>query len=233
MAISDIIKYQKLDLTLYNLEKDYIQSTEIKRVYNCQNMYKARLDALVKLNKELEELYVQLTKLEAKFDEVDADKANYNVKFEEFTEIKEFEDYERNLAKYEENLINVNRDVSRIIKRISEINAENKKLNEQMDSLNNEYAKASNILSAKKKEMKKSAEPMLIQLNEMSKKIEESMLASYKELRNAKKMPAFVPYLEGNCCGCGMNISIEVDKKVVKSGDYAECPNCGRIVYKL
>lgn len=233
MAIPDMIKYQKLDLTLYNLEKDYIQSTEIKRVYNCQNMYKARLDTLVKLNKELEDLYAQLAKLEIRFDEVDLDKESFTVSFDNFVEIKQYEDYERNLAKYEESLISVNRESSRIIKRISEINAESKKINEQMDSLNNEYAKASNILSAKKKDMKKSAEPMLIQLNEMSKNIDEKLLAAYKELRSAKKMPAYVAYKDGNCCGCGMNISIEVDKKLLKLGDYTECPNCGRLVYKL
>ena len=46
-------------------------------------------------------------------------------------------------------------------------------------------------------------------------------------------MPAFVMYSDGNCLGCGMDISVEVDKLITKIGDCAECPNCGRIVYKI
>lgn len=233
MAINEIIKYQKLDLTLYKLEKDYSQCKEIERVYQCQTMYKARLEALTKLSKELEELYNQLSKLEEKFDEADTEKVNFKVDFESFTELQEFDDYEKKLAKYEENMININREASRLIKRIGEINAENKKYNEQMDTLNAEYAKAGEILKIKKLKMQKTAEPILKQLEAMSGNIEQKLIDKYKLLRNAKKMPAFVPYQEGSCLGCGMNIAIEVDKKLVKAGDYAECPHCGRIVYKM
>ncbi len=233
MAITEIIKYQKLDLTLYKLEKDYSQCKEIERVYQCQTMYKARLEALGKLSKELEELYQQLSKLEDRFEEIDGEKDGLKVNFESFSELDEFDEYEKKLAKHEESMININRDASRLIKKISEINAENKKYNEQMDTLNAEYAKAGKILSNKKREMQKSAGPILKQLEIMSANIEEKLLEKYKLLRSAKKMPAFVPYQDGSCLGCGMNIEIEVDKKLEKAGDYAECPHCGRIVYKM
>lgn len=232
MAISDIIKYQKLDLTLYNLEREYSQSVEIKRVYHFQKLYKDRLDTLVKLNSELEELYNQLARLETKFDEINLERSAFEVDFQQFQEIKEFEEYEKSLAKYEDSLINLNRDVSRVVKRISEINADNKKINDNMDTLNKDHGVASQVLTAKKQEMQKSAQPILLQLKEMEKNIDKKMLNSYHALRKAKKMPAFVPYIDGNCCGCGMDISIEVNKKISKAGDHAECPNCGRIVYK-
>lgn len=234
MAISDIIEYQKLDLTLYNLEREYANSAEIKRVYQYQKLYKDRLETLVKLNSELEELYNQLARLDTKFEEIYAEKdAFFAVTFADFEEISEFEEYEKKLAKYEENLINVNKDASRIIKKIAEINADNKKINEQMDKLNAEHGLASKVLASKKLEMQEKAQPIVDKLNERAKSIDEKILNAYKELRKVKKMPAFVPYKEGNCCGCGMDISIEVDKKISKIGEYTECPNCGRIVYKM
>ena len=75
------------------------------------------------------------------------------------------------------------------------------------------------------------AKPIARQLQAIKKELDEAMLKKYLELRNAKKMPAFVVYNAGNCGACGMDIAIEVGRKLNKSGDMAECPHCGRIVF--
>lgn len=56
---------------------------------------------------------------------------------------------------------------------------------------------------------------------------------AYLALRTAKKMPAFVAYdkTKGVCGRCFMDLPNDTKSKLRNVGDYAECPNCRRILY--
>lgn len=232
MELTKIIEYQKIDMDLYKLEKEYSQSKEIERLYRCKKLFDEKKDALVKLSKDLEEALAQSTKISEKIDSTAISE------IEEFDpenseDLVALEELESDFAGYEDEVQALNREVNRILKKINEINFDNKRINEEMASINNEYKVVNAALEKKKAEMLEKAKPIAVKLKSLAAQLDEQAFAKYKELRKAKKMPAFVVYHEGNCGACGMDISIEVDKKLLKSGDLAECPHCGRVVYKL
>ena len=63
-------------------------------------------------------------------------------------------------------------------------------------------------------------------------------MKKYKALRDAKRLPAFIAYdtdpkgyWYGCCAGCRQELSGAVKGKLKNPGDYAECSDCGRILY--
>lgn len=71
------------------------------------------------------------------------------------------------------------------------------------------------------------------QLNALKAEIPENIMNAYLALRTAKKMPAFVAYdkTKGVCGRCFMDVPNDTKSKLRNVGDYAECPNCRRILY--
>ena len=70
-------------------------------------------------------------------------------------------------------------------------------------------------------------------LKALEDKVPTEFMTAYKSLRAAKKTPAFVPYKpeSGTCGRCFMEVSGATRGKLKNPGDYAECPNCRRILY--
>ena len=233
MPVNKILEYQRIDMNIYKKEKELAQSDEMKRLKLYKEDIKVKNDTLNKLLKELSFCYKQLEELENKFNETEKICASFDIDFDKFSDLKEFDKFESEMVKYEENLITINRTVNKIVKRINEIDNENKKLNDLIDKRIREFNKTKEAATIKQKELLKEAVPYAKQLKALEGEINKKYLKKYRELRDKKKMPAFVMYSDGNCLGCGMDISVEVDKLITKIGDCAECPNCGRIVYKI
>ena len=67
--------------------------------------------------------------------------------------------------------------------------------------------------------------PLIKKLDQLKNGIEPELIKKYYDLRKNRKMPAFVEYADGNCAGCGMQISIEVGPKLHKKGIMPNAPN--------
>ena len=232
MELIKIIQYQKIDMELYKLEKEYGQSKEIEQIYRLRKSFEERRENLKKLKSELDESLSILKKLNAQMDDF-----NQATQWVEFVNILEVNQENLNAlasdyTQFEEEIDQLSKNLNKVLKRINEINSENRKTNEEMINLNREYKRTNTILEKKKSDMLELAKPIVEKLNVLKRDIDKEILEKYKALRKAKKMPAFVVYNDGNCGGCGMDISIEIGKKITNDGDIAECPHCGRIVYK-
>ena len=233
MSVQKILEYQQIDLNIYKKEKDFAQSNEMKRMVLCKEEVKNKREMLDSLVKELNKCYTLLSTLEKKLDEEDSNRSSFETDFSDYTDIKDFERYEKSLTKYEENISAIVKDIQKNVKRISEINESNKKINEQISKLVVDFNNAKALTEEKRKALFLEAVPFAKKLKELEPEIEEKYLKKYKELRAKKKMPAFVPYNEGSCMGCGIGIEVEVGKQMINQFDCAECPHCGRIVYKI
>lgn len=233
MSVEKILEYQKIDFNIYKKEKDFAQSTEMKRMLLCKEEVKNKRDSLDALVSELDKCYALLDNLERRLNEEDVNRTSFETDFSDYTDIKEFDKYEKNFSKYEETVSAIIKDIQKTIKRIGEINESNKKINDQISRLVVEFNNAKMQTEEKRKILLGEAIPFAKKLKELESSIDENLLSKYKELRKKKKMPAFVPYSDGNCMGCGIGIEVEVGKSMVNPYDCAECPHCGRIVYKL
>lgn len=233
MSIANMLEYQKIDRELYYMEKEFSNSPEILIFSQIQNNYKEKLDSIPKQNKELDEINAQLSELLKRLDNLEKNNSNFNKELNDFKSLEDFEEYEKSLTSYEDEINFMNRETSRLIKKISDIANDNKKVQEQIEVLQSQGNQVRRAFIAKQQEMRIKAAPIVKKLQELLTDINPAMLAKYKACRDAKTFPVFVLYTdEGNCSACGMFVKIEVDKHLKNSEDYVECPHCRRILYK-
>ncbi len=233
MSLQKMLEYQKIDIAYYRQEKELKESEERKRAALCYNKFVECNNALKELAAQLNGYFKALQKLEAKLAETKSTEDELRSKLESLHSEEDFEQYEIQLNEYEKSVTELNKEISKVLKSISDASVQNRSLNDKMDALNREYLLSTQSYNKKKAEFDERTKPIRETLETLAKEIEAEYLKKYLELRKNKKMPAFVCYMEKNCGACGMDISIEVDKKLQKTGDVAECPHCGRIVYKL
>ncbi len=233
MSVAKILEYQKIDMKLYKLERDYYKLDVVRAVAQYKQDAQSKSLMLNNFMAELKNCYQQIAVINDKYEEYEAlRKELLDVDITVFEDVKDFDKYEKNLAKIEDNLSEIAKETAKLTKRIGEIGVENKTLNELIDKYQVAYSKAKQLSQDKLEEVKRAGMPYVVEKKKREPDIEEKYLTKYKELRAKKIMPAFVPYQEGNCLGCGVEIRIEVDKFMNNKYDCVECPHCGRMVYK-
>lgn len=234
MLIAKMLEYQKTDRELYILQKDFVAMQRDDKVLQVQNVYKEKSAALPRLNKEFGDIIALLNDLLKKTEALEGKQSALEADLGEFESIEDFNDYEKTLQALEDEINGVAREASRLGKRMNEINAETKKVQEQVETLQKQLVQYKNTLIRRQQEMIIKAKPINDKLQQIAKDIDPKMMEKYQACRNQWKFPVFVPYTEeGNCSACGMFVRPEVEKMLVKSGDYAECPHCRRILYKI
>lgn len=70
------------------------------------------------------------------------------------------------------------------------------------------------------------------ELKELERNVDSDLLAKYKQKRQDKMFPIFVPEIDSACGGCRMGLSYGAVGKLKEKG-FIECENCRRIIYRL
>lgn len=232
MSAKNLLDYQKIDLNIYKIEKAYQQSDEMKRLVVCRDEIKNKRDALTGFAPELEKCYAALNTLEKKLQEAEDDSAKLDTNFADYSDIKDFDKYEKDLSKIEENVANLNKEIIKTVRKIAEINDMYSKTYDLLTKLIAQYDVIKQDAERKRQESLRGAIPFAKQLRDLEPTIDPNLLAKYKEIRK-KKMPVLVPYSAESCLGCGINIRLEVEHNLQNQFDVTECPHCGRLVYKM
>ena len=232
MSAQKLLEYQKIDMNIYKIERAYQQSDEMRRLAQCKAEVKNKRDSLNNLVTELDKCYAMLSALEGKLNEIIEEGKTLDTDFSDFAEIKDYDKYEKDLAKHEENVSNINKDIVKTIRRIAEINDANAQTNDLITKLVAKFDVLKQDAERKRQESLKGAIPYAKKLKELEPEIDETLMKRYKEIRQ-KKMPVLVPYSDESCLGCGINIKLEVENSLINLFDIAECPHCGRMVYKM
>ena len=233
MSLQKMLEYQKIDYVYYRQQKELNESIERKNALTCKDRFNKQVDAFTTLREQVKNNIIALKNAEGKLAELDKMKARLDERMKTLESDEDFAEVGAQLDEYDKAVAELNKEVTRITKTLDEASFQSRRIVENMEELNKSYQENIQSYSQKKALFEKNTQSTRETLAELAKDIEPEYMQKYTELRNARKMPAFVSYEKGNCSGCGMDISIEVDKKMVNPGDVAECPHCGRIVYKL
>lgn len=232
MLLDKILEYQKVDRDLYLLENEFRNSKEVRAVAHLRSIFSEDQETQKDLRKEVEELFNNFAKGLETLKGIDALESEVTMDLKVIEEQEELDAYDKTLMKYENYLNASEREINKIIKRLSDIKFETQKLQEKLVETNKRHQQQSKLREGKKEELQQKAKPIVLKLKELQKDIDKDLLKKYLIRRKENKMPVFVEYRDGSCSGCGLGIAIEVNHKLVKSGDIAECPECRRIVYK-
>ncbi|MFK5975715.1 MAG: C4-type zinc ribbon domain-containing protein [Sulfurovum sp.] len=121
------------------------------------------------------------------------------------------------------------------IDRLQNINNTKKELVDELTAkvseLNAQYKIVSEEGSAKKAEIEVSKGELFVKREEISRNLEQKVLAFYEKIRIWAGNTAVVSIKKQACYGCYMKLNDKTYSEVIKGSEICNCPHCGRIIY--
>ncbi len=228
--LTGLLEYQEKDKNLYKCEQEYMNSVAKKNQRSINKTIKELQDRSVAYEKEIEQNF---SKLKEKCDDANTELASIECELDNYKSINELSEVNAE----NETLTQILNDIDKIEKYIcskkkslDDCVTASKTIEQRLVEAYKKLAVINKEVNVKKAELQAIAQPIRSELEVEIKNLDANAYNKYLQVRKLKGLPAVVT-LENNCCGaCGMDIGIEMQD--LNSGEGAECPNCGRIVYK-
>ncbi len=230
MELEKILEYQKIDMRVFKVEKEYNTKKEKELSAQYKKSIEEKKNLLISLAKELDATLSAIEKISEKLDALQTSEWD-SFDFSSLDTEEKIAEAETKFDEYEKTVANLNKELTKALKKEEEIAYQNRILNEKLATAWEEYKKVNAYIEKKKNDMIALIKSDVIALKKLIPDLDKDLYEKYIERRKAKKMPPFVIYNEGNCGGCGMDVRIELQSKLVNNGDIAECPSCGRIIF--
>ena len=136
----------------------------------------------------------------------------------------------------EEDIAKEKRDfASQEIERLEGVNETKKailqEVSQKMATLSSEYDAINEAVSADRAELEKKKGLLFVKREELSRNIEQKVLAFYEKIRIWAGNTAVVPVKKQACYGCYMKLNDKTYSEVIKADEICNCPHCGRILY--
>jgi len=142
----------------------------------------------------------------------------------ELTDLQhEFEILKANLARYEEQALDLMEKVEAATKSVSEADIE-------LNRLKNEWQQQQKKLTADMENLKKAISGLKTRRQRMLEGIDPQTAEIYHELRK-QRGTAVARVQQGTCLGCRISLPVS-DLQRVKGGSMVRCSSCGRILYQ-
>ncbi|MCQ2602918.1 MAG: C4-type zinc ribbon domain-containing protein [Clostridia bacterium] len=236
MNFDKILEYQSIDKELIALENEVATCPEINRLFAVKQKIKSAGDSVMSIISESNDMMAngadlndKINKIAEKIKEFDGVTADLN----SAADAGEAAHYLKMLDDIIAELVALEKDIKKDSARSDDLVADFNKYWEAGTKLNEEAKVANDALNAYVQVRQPKANDLKAKLAEISKDIPAEVLSIYQRLRASKKFPAVVQYDKGTqtCRGCGIEVSPELKKNLKAEGDYAECTNCGRIIF--
>jgi predicted nucleic acid-binding Zn-ribbon protein len=233
MKFDKILEYQKLDAEALSLNDVINGSRERAQFLGVRAKHTEAEENKNKLFAEAHEIISQADRTSQKADELSAKIEEIAAFIDKASDINEIDYYVRQLTALSDELSALERDIHKDITKADSIALSYKNFAEISQKSQAAMGTAKVEYDKLMKQVLSKAQPLMEKLKQLEKDIEPWMLKAYMNLRAAKKLPAFVEHTAGDsCCGrCGMDFASDTQSKLKKAGDYAECPNCHRVLY--
>ena len=103
--------------------------------------------------------------------------------------------------------------------------------NESVATLTATFNEVNKEVSAEKAEIDKSKGALFVKREELSRNLEQKVLAFYEKIRIWAGNTAVVPVKKQACYGCYMKLNDKTYSEVIRGDEICNCPHCGRILY--
>jgi predicted nucleic acid-binding Zn-ribbon protein len=121
------------------------------------------------------------------------------------------------------------------IQRLQNINKTKKSLldevGEKVNALTSDFNRINQDVSAQKEEIEQNKGVLFAKREELSRNIEQKVLAFYEKIRIWAGNTAVAPVKKQACYGCHMKLNDKAYSEVIKADEIVNCPHCGRILY--
>jgi len=104
-------------------------------------------------------------------------------------------------------------------------------VSEKVTLLSAEFKTIHDKASSEKVEIEKEKAKLFVKREEMSRNLEQKVLAFYEKIRIWAGNTAVVPVKKQACYGCYMKLNDKTYSEVIRADEICNCPHCGRIMY--
>ncbi len=233
MNFDAILTYQSKDEELIALENTMAKSLEFVAFNKAKGKLDAATTAVGKLSQEASEILSSHDRFAEKAEELTARLDEFNGVLEVMHNVNEADYYIRQISAISNEIAALEKELAREENRIKGIDSEYKLTWNQGVKALEEYKEATAVYKQYYMSVKPMVDKLTTELRQLEKEVQPDIMKTYLSLRAAKKMPAFVAYRPdtGSCGRCFMEVAGDTRSKLRNPGDYAECPNCRRILY--
>jgi len=227
--LKELIELAKNDQAIdsYNPQLEAAEK-KVARVEKKINAAQAELDAL---NTGIEENDAKVKTFEEQLTMLNEQLTLNTKKAKEITTEKEMKalSLEEDIAK--EKMTFANEEIDRL----QGINETKKSFldeaNESVATLSAKFDEVNKEASAEKAEIEKSKGALFVKREELSRNLEQKVLAFYEKIRIWAGNTAVVPVKKQACYGCYMKLNDKTYSEVIRGDEICNCPHCGRILY--
>lgn len=233
MKFDKILQYQKVDQELLALEAEVTKSDVRQKFVLAKSKLDNATNTISKLKAEANELLGGYGAMKEKIDALKSELDEFDGILEDVQDVGEAEHYLKLVNAIAEKISALEKEANSAASRIDQVNDNYKKTWEQGVKASESFNVAKAEYNAFVGERQPRVAQIKTQLDALKKDIPAPLMNVYQSLRATKKMPAFVEFdPSSKMCGrCYMEVPNDVCSKLRNPGDYAECPNCRRVLY--
>ena len=234
MELQKILDYQKVDLQIYKLENELKNSAAAKAYANANISRKSNTEDAQKCVRDAEEVTVLIDRYRQNYDKIASEILGIADVLDTFEEPKEIDMFEKKIEQYKKELQSIEREMTRLSNKLNECSSKGKSCLNAVIKCNKDIAVSKSQIETLKKEMQSKVVVLMKSLAELKQTLPAEFLVKYSEIRKNHKMPVLVAFNESkkSCNGCGMDLPSSASSELV-AGKLIDCPNCGRIIYKI
>ncbi len=235
--IAKMLKYQEVDMKLYQLERKLKNSEDAKALMASSAKRKELRENLLNVNREASDLMKSIEKNEEEFNIYIAQFGELENNLNDNITIEEIEFYLKKID-------SVVKKIEKLENLTLELKRKLEDLRKNADGMMKESMRCAQIVKEKKPLVEKMKEDLMKDAKEYNDRLkaivkeqnissEDKVFKRYKEVKT-RRMPVFVEVTKNgkdfSCSGYGVEIPLGISDEATNNG-YAECPNCGRILY--
>jgi len=224
--------YQNLDLMMDKYDNMRRNSPLRHKLIELKNYLMEQQEQLLKLNDEAEKKNHILNRINHEYESiVNTFKSDYlKVEGGQVKNVKQLEEMQNvamelkdKLAKKEEELKNLLKDIQALSSRLEEIRVRMVKAKKEYSGIKARYDSEIDDIQKEYKRLK-------AQRDELKSKIDDGLIKKYNRLKSSRNTAMVM--IEQDCCGgCNMTLAALVLERLKKENGIIECENCGRILY--
>lgn len=231
--IDALLQYQKLDMQIYKLEKEVIESSASKEYASVKKELSNIKDDMTRSDKTSEDLVKKFQDFEDKI-------LKLSKELEEYTNVTDDVSDEQQADYCLSKINGLIGEIDYVKKQIEDCTRSMERTMKNFDVLISRYNEYSAIYIQKKKafdDFRNTYAPKVIALKkemaETEKEIMPELILKYRNLRASKtKFPLVAELKNNECQGCFVE-AIGAEVKLKETGQIiVECPSCGRLIYK-
>lgn len=228
-----ILEYHKIDQELIALEAEVQRSEERKRLAHLKSTIALATDTINKISQEANELLVAYNQMRDKINALHAQLDEFDGILDEMQDAQEADYYIKSILAIESKIKELEKEANQASVKIDNVNEKYQQTWKQGVSATQDLKTAKAEYDAFVAKRQPKVVEINAKLNALKKDIPDELMNLYLTFRAEKKLPAVVPYnpSTGSCGRCFTDLPNDTKSKLRNPGDYAECPNCRRILF--